>query len=225
MCNHAFFARHAAAISLNGSNDPELICPACAITITGPLAELIAATAASASIAPFASTSTVISRRSPNPRYFSPAKMVECASAPRITVIGGDPAIPSDSRSHPARRSISERAAARQVKPAIVAPVTNPTDDSRGKSISSSNAAAAAASAAEAEGVAKWLAVFCPQADVSQSAATPTGLLPPMTQPKKRGPVIAARPGSAMPISSLITCSAGAPSRDRSRANLLTCAS
>jgi len=48
-----------------------------------------------------------------------------------------------------------------------------------------------------AAGVTVWPPQFCPQALVSQSAATPTGCDAPMTQPKKRGPVMVARPGSA----------------------------
>ena len=129
-----------------------------------------------------------------------------------MTRIGGAPNRPLASTSQPTRRSSSPRAAARQVKLATVAPVTKPTDASRGRSSRSSSQLAAASSQAAAAGVTVWPPQFCPQALVSQSAATPMGCEAPMTQPKKRGPVMVARPGSASAASSSITDRPSLPS-------------
>ena len=175
------------------------------MTIAGPSIDMNAASSVSGRIRPMSSVSIVLIRADPRPRNRSAAKMVACASAPTITSMAGAPNRPSFSTSQPARRSSSLRAAARPTKFAMVAPVTNPTDALRGKSSSSRSQLAETCSAATAAGVPALFAAFWPQAEVSQSAATPARCDPPITQPKKPALVMARRPGDAFDTSSPIT--------------------
>ena len=62
-----------------------------------------------------------------------------------------------------------------------------------------------------AEGEQAWAAAFWSQAEVSQSAATATGIPPPITQPKKRPPAVLRSPGCASSWSSSMTRSGGRP--------------
>src|SRR5690606_13619224 len=110
----------------------------------------------------------------PRPKNCSAENTVAWASAPISTVIGGAPNSPLASASQPALLNTAPRAAARQVKLATVAPVTNPTEHSEGKANSSSSHCAATVSTAAAAGDAVWLPAFWPQALVRKSAATPT---------------------------------------------------
>ena len=75
---------------------------------------------------------------------------------------------------------------------------------------------AATSSTAAAAGVGSAKPPFCPQAEVSQSAATPAGCEAPITQPWKFGLVIPRSPPSAFAASSSITA-AGAQPRRRHR--------
>ena len=85
--------------------------------------------------------------------------------------------------SQPARRSTSSRAAARQVKLAIVPPVTKPTALPAGSPSRSSSQALATCSVAVAAGVSRASPAFWSQALVSQSAASAAGCEPPITMP------------------------------------------
>ena len=89
--------------------------------------------------------------------------------------------------------------------------MTNPTEALAGRPSRSSSQPAATASTAEAAGAAIRLPAFCPQAAVSQSAATPVGCDPPITQPKNRGPVIGRMPGVARATRSSMIVPASSP--------------
>ena len=181
------------------------------MTMAGPFVPAIACANAAGSIRPWASVATRTTRSCPSPRNCSAEKTLVCASSPISTGIGGAPNSPLASTSQPARRSTAPRAAARHTKFATVAPVTKPTDASRGRSSRSSSQFAAAVSAAAAAGEASWLPAFCPQAEVSQSAATPAGWEAPITQPKKRDPVMARSPGVLNATSSSMTSDTALP--------------
>src|SRR5215204_5038974 len=127
--------------------------------------------------------------------------------------MGGAPNNPLASTSQPTRLRTSPRAAARQTKFATVAPVTNPTDACRGRLSRSSSQRAAIVSAADAAGAAAWFPAFCPQPEVSQSAATPIGCEAPQTQPKNRGPIWLCRPTAVLVTRSSRTSSAGCRSQ------------
>ena len=81
-----------------------------------------------------------------------------------------------------------------RVKFAIVAPVVKPTPASAGSPSSSRSQPAATSSAAAAAGVGSAKPPICPQAEVSQSAATPAGCEAPITQPWKVGATHADQP-------------------------------
>ena len=85
--------------------------------------------------------------------------------------------------SQPARRSTASRPAARQVKLAIVPPVTNPTALPSGSPSRSSSHALATCSVAVAAGVSRASPAFWSQALTSQSAASAAGCEPPITIP------------------------------------------
>ncbi len=102
---------------------------------------------------------------------------------PSTTCTSGAPKSPRASTSQPTRARSAFRAAASAVKFAIVAPVVNPTPAAFGSPSSSRIHPAATSSAAAAAGVGSANAAFCPQAEVSQSAATPAGCDAPITQP------------------------------------------
>ena len=102
--------------------------------------------------AALASVGMRITRSWPRPRNCSAENTVVWASSPISTVIGGAPNRPCASTSQPAWRSTSPRAAARQTKLATVAPVTKPTELSRGRSRRSSSQPPATVSTAAAAG-------------------------------------------------------------------------
>ena len=135
----------------------------------------------------------------------------ECASAPISTSTGGAPKSPSASGSHPASSSTPVRAAARPMALATVAPVEKPMELSGGRSSTSSSQRSATASIAAVAGVGEWYPVFWPQAETSQSAATPAGCEAPITQPKKRGPAIGISPGTACVASASTTSPGSVP--------------
>ncbi len=134
---------------------------------------------------------------------------MSCRSAPTTTRTPGEPARPWAARSHPARRSTSSRAAVRQVKFAIVPPVTNPTALSAGRPSRSSSQADATSSTAVCAGVTVRRPEFWSHALTSQSAASAAGCEPPMTKPKNRPDGMAVSPGSAARASSATTSGAG----------------
>ena len=101
-----------------------------------------------------------------------------------LDAMRGAPARPSASTSQPARRSNPCRAAARQVKLAAWHPVTKPTELSRGRSSTSSNQSAATCSTTAAQGEVAYRPAFWSSVEVSQSLASATGYVPPMTKPK-----------------------------------------
>ena len=108
--------------------------------------------------------------------------------------------------SQPLRRSTSSRAAARQVKLAIVPPVTKPTALPGGSPSRSSSQVSVSSSTAEWAGVRTRRPEFWSQALTSQSTARAAGWVPPMTKPKNRPPGIAVSPGSHAAASSSTTC-------------------
>jgi hypothetical protein len=103
------------------------------------------------------------------------------------------------------------RAAARDVTWAICEPVTSANEAWAGRPSSSLIHAPHTSSTTAAAGLVATIAAFWSQAEVSQSAATAVGSAPPMTQPKKRPPPLASRPGSTAATSSSITRSGGRP--------------
>ena len=107
--------------------------------------------------------------------------MVECTSAPTTTSISGAPTRPFASTSHPAASRTAWRAAARQVKCAIWQPETRPKLASAGRPSRSMSHAPTASSTTDAAGPAEYSPAFWSHVEVSQSAATAAGTLPPMT--------------------------------------------
>ena len=95
----------------------------------------------------------------------------------------GAPVSPSVATCQPAVCSTASRAAARQVKLDIVAPVTNPTPLPAGSPRTSSSQPLATSSTAEWAGVSRRSPEFWSQALTSQSAARAAGCVPPMTIP------------------------------------------
>ena len=73
------------------------------------------------------------------------------------------------------------------MKFAIVAPVQKPTPAAAGSPRRSSTHPAATSSTAAEAGAGSAKPLICPQAEVSQSAATPAGCEAPITQPWKFG--------------------------------------
>ena len=133
---------------------------------------------------PWPSAATRITRSVPRPSILRATNSVAWASSPATTVTGGAPKSPRASTSHPACRSTSWRAAARQVKFAIWQPVTKPTEDSRGRSASSRIQSQSVSSTTPAAGEAMESTAFWSQAEASQSAARDAGRDPPVTKPK-----------------------------------------
>ena len=181
--HHAPWARHAATIGSNGSKAPVFTLPACAQTIVGPPARASSSASAPARIRPCSSAGTRIAVSRPRPSSRSALKTVACASAPTITRSGGAPASPCASTSQPARPSTALRAAASAVALAICAPVHRPAAVPSGRPSSSRHHSVAVRSAAAAAGDITCSAVFWSHADVSQSAASAAGSVPPVTKP------------------------------------------
>src|SRR6478736_4717981 len=94
--------------------------------------------------------------------------MVSWRSAPTSTRSGGAPTRPSRATSHPVLRNISSRAAARQVKLDMVAPVTNPTELSV---VSPGSQAPARRSTTSAAGVGSSGSVVPSRATISSTVA------------------------------------------------------
>jgi len=105
-------------------------------------------------------------------------------SSPTTTVSAGAPKSPSASTSQPCRASSACRAAARPVKFAIVAPVTNPASVPGGRPSSSRSQRVVTSSSRAAIGEETRSPAFWSQAPASQFAATVAGSAPPVTKPK-----------------------------------------
>ncbi len=118
-------------------------------------------------------------------------------------------------RDRPRSNAVS-RAVARQVKFAIVAPVTKPTADSGGSPSRSSSHRPATSSAAAAAGVSDRSPTFWSHAEVSQSAPSAAGRVPPMTMPKNRPDGMPTSPGSQASASRSTTSAAGVGPSGRS---------
>ena len=179
--------------------------PAWSTTSVGPSPSASVAARASASTRPCRSTGTAVG--SPRPRNRRGRSTDGCRSAPTSTRTGGSPASP-DRTSYPARWSTVSRPAVRQVKFAIVPPVTKPTALSVGSPSRSRTQRPATSSTAAAAGVSARRPVFWSHADVSQSAPSAAGSAPPITIPKNRPEGIATRPGSQASASRSTTSAA-----------------
>ena len=145
----------------------------------------------------------------PGPGSAGPGRRVSWRCAPTSTRTRGDPDRPLPATSQPTRRSTASRAAARQVKIDIVAPVTKPTPLVSGRPRRSSSQALATSSTAACAGLTARSTAFWSQALTSQSAARAAGCVPPITIPKNRPDGIAVRPGSQALASRSITSLAG----------------
>jgi hypothetical protein len=97
------------------------------------------------------------------------------------------------------------RAAASAVVCAIWQPVTKPNDAVCGMPSIPFNHSPQISSTTASAGAVRFEAAFWSQVEVSQSAASATGRLPPMTQPKKRLLPEAKSPPSASRTRSSIT--------------------
>jgi hypothetical protein len=93
----------------------------------------------------------------------------------------GAPTSPSRSTSHPASASTPWRAAPKHVRLAVCPPVTKPTLASSGRPNRSVSHRPASSSTAASAGLAIHSPAFWSHAEVSQSAASAAGWLPPMT--------------------------------------------
>ena len=130
---------------------------------------------------------------------------------------------PWRSTSQPWRARSAWRAAAIPVNEAIVAPVVKPTLTPDGSPNRSASHAPATSSATAAAGPMTYRPAFWSHALVSQSAASAAGRLPPITNPKKRGPAVAMSPPSALAARASTTSTgswpasgSGPPNRRRS---------
>ena len=172
--------------SASGSKAPVFTLPACVQTIVGPSIVASASRSASGRIRPWSSDAIRRTRSPsrPRPSIWSEAYTVTCVPAWVTTVTGGAPCRPCRSTSQPARASTPWRAAARAVKLAIVAPVTNPTLVPAGRPSSSTSQLPATSSATAAAGERTYRPAFWSQVEVSQSAPSAAGRLPPTTNPK-----------------------------------------
>ena len=144
---------------------------------------------------------------------------MSCRSAPTMTRTRGPPASPRSATSQPFLRRTASRPAARPVKFAIVAPVTNPTALPSGRPSRSSSHALAMSSTALWAGVTRRMAQFWSQALTSQSAARAAGCVPPTTKPKKRPEGMAVRPASQARASRSTTSAGSDPPSGRARPN------
>ena len=131
-----------------------------------------------------------------------------CASSPTTTVIGGR-AEQALRPPRPSRRAASTawRAAARAVKFAMVAPVTNAPPHPAGSPSTSSSQRRETSSRTAAIGVATKSPAFWSHAAASQLAASAAGSEPPITKPKNRGPAIAMVAGEPTSSSMRMTSS------------------
>ncbi len=163
---------------------------------------------------PWPSTGTRTARSRPSPSRPSDLVSVGCASSPTMTVSSGAPMRPSLSTSQPTSASTLCRAAASAVKLAIVAPVTKLAAQSCGRPNSSQSQRLDTFSSAAIAGVTSFIAEFWSQAVASQFAATVTGMEPPITKPKKRGPAIATDAGEPISSSRASVSASSRPSPD-----------
>ena len=108
---------------------------------------------------------------------------MSCRCAPASTRTRGAPDSPSRPTFQPTRPSTASRAAARQVKLDIVAPVTKPTPLAAGSPSRSSSQALVTSSTAAWAGLTARSTAFWSQALTSQSAPSAAGWAPPMTMP------------------------------------------
>ena len=139
-----------------GSTDPVFTLPACTHTI----APSLKAGRDSAHILPWSSTGTRITRRRPKPSSPSALLTDGCVSSLITTVKGGAPKSPSASTSHPSLASAVVRAAARQVRLAMVSPLTNAAPQSSGRSSSCTSQRWLTSSSREAIGLVANSAAF-----------------------------------------------------------------
>jgi hypothetical protein len=147
-------------------------------------------------------------------------KTVAWASSPAITVISGAPYSPSFSTSQPAAPRSARRAAARQVKLAMVAPVTKAPPQASSRSRSSRNHRRDTISRAEPTGDPAHSPVFWSQAPASQLAASVAGSVPPMTKPKNLPPAEATVAGEPRRSSCSSIVSGSQPFCGRGTSNL-----
>ena len=172
--------------------------PACRQTTTGPSSPASTAASASGRIRPCASAAATCTRSAPKPssRRLRIDRGMRLAAdhhmhlrraeqPPRLHV----PAGPAQQRA--ARRR--ERGEVRHRRPGAEADARPRPAARAGRAPSP----AATSSTAAAAGVGSAKAPVCPQAEVSQSAATPAGCEAPITQPWKFGLVIPRSPPSA----------------------------
>src|SRR5438067_1972683 len=107
------------------------------------------------------------------------------------------------------------RAARGQVAWAIWQPVTRAKLAVWGRWRRSLNQSPATSSTTAAAGEVAYIPAFWSQAEVSQSAARAAGRLPPMTQPKKRGPAESMMPPSTALTRWLMTSVGSCPESSR----------
>lgn len=124
---------------------------------------------------PCLSAGTVITRFRPNPTSESALSTEACTSFPTTTLISGAPNSPCSSTFQPARFSRACRAAAKQLKLAVVAPVTKPTPQEEGSRKTSRSQPAVTSSRNAATG--DWIQrpAFWSQAPANQFAASAAG--------------------------------------------------
>ncbi len=184
-----------------------LTSPAFATTTTGPsTAASSAASAARSTAPPGAGTSRTLPR--PKPRVPRVLRALAWISVLEITGIGGRPPRPSWAASNPRPAPVHCRAAARPIRLAIVAPLVSAPAQAAGRPNSSFSQRSTVSSVWAAAGLLSHIPAFWSMAEASSPPASAAGVLPPLTNPKKRGPPDATIPGSARANQSL-TASAG----------------
>src|SRR5439155_3476771 len=171
-----------------GSNRPAFTSPAFPITIAGaPSRARSSRSSAAGSMAPTGSAH-VVRRPRPSPSIPSAFRPVTWTNPLVRTGACGNPASPSTDTSTPWRSPHHCRAAANPVKFAIWPPVTSTPSQSAGNPKSSRSQRREISSSLEASGLASQPPAFWSSSDVSQSAPSAAGVVPPITQWKKRGP-------------------------------------
>ena len=189
----------------SGSKSPAFTSPALAITTAGASPRALSSRSRAArSSRPGPSACSFRTASRPSPSIASALVSLGCTYPEPNTGIRGRPPRPSTSTSTPCRRPHHRRAHASAVKFAMVAPVVRTPPHDRGRPKSSFNQPRATDSRCPPSGVATHAPGFWSHVDVSQSAPSAAGVVPPLTKWKNFGPAECTSP----PPPSISSCSA-----------------
>ncbi len=202
--SHAPCSPQRSARRSSGSKSPVFTSPALPITIAG-------APSSARNPAARPSTSTTWTESRPIPSIDSAFRALACTYSLENTGTAGSPPKPCSSTSTPCRSAHQRRPAARPTKFAIVAPVVSVPLQSAGSSNRSRSHRIATSSSSAPYGELTAENEFWSSSDVSQSAPSAAGVVPPVTKWKNRGPEERVAT-SAAPTSSARAARAPSPS-------------